>query len=449
MSACWLFPFSFQPYNSPGCPRRPGVPVPYALLQKEFAVRRSRVPTLVTIAAIILGSITASAALAWGLPGKKTEPALKQSAGAAPAPERPTLHGEISIEVKPDALKARLDELYAIALERNERLRGLDDSSQKYMSAPAKVWGFTKDTLNYIFEYRGHSQSSEAGDVILGEKPKAKSRASSEYLRQKESDATQLAVVSNVMQLASALGMADREAGEAQASEAFASLEQLVGSDEATKTVQTLAEYRNKVQVPESVYKRAPWSIQDRSRKVKFIMERCLETDPVIQDIKKEVYKYNHHGKLYLATSRIVKTSLGIASFSPTIAAPIAQIGQYAYTMATGGAEEDKLLKELYLDKRLESRSRLVNEKASLALENYQLARLTRNPVLLGCSESLLGQMTGPDGIEQVLGGSVLAAGRAARQAASAGAQTQPGLNSATGGSQSRSIAVSGSSAGN
>jgi hypothetical protein len=43
-----------------------------------------------------------------------------------------------------------------------------------------------------------------------------------------------------------------------------------------------------------------------------------------------------------------------------------------------------------------------------MALENYHIAMLTHNPVLLACSESLIDQMSGGDTVHSVLGRSVL-----------------------------------------
>jgi hypothetical protein len=72
--------------------------------------------------------------------------------------------------------------------------------------------------------------------------------------------------------------------------------------------------------------------------------------------------------------------------------------------MATGGPEQCKLLKELYLDKRFESRWKVLNEEAHLAVDNYQVAVLTRNPVLLACAESVVCQMSSPDTVTRVFG---------------------------------------------
>src|SRR5262249_54276210 len=246
--------------------------------------------------------------------------------------------------------------------------------------------------------------SSEAGDVILEEKLKLKDKSSSEYLRQKLVDELGLEVTYNVLQLATGLGSPDPQDGQDQISAAAATLEKLVGPEAAKNALAELTQWRKTIDIPEPAYGQRPWSIAQRREKVKYIMESSIKTDPVIQEITAKVHKYNRRSKLSLATSRVVKTTLGLAAFSPTIVSPAAQVGEFFYVMATGGPEEDKLLSELYLDKRLNSRSKYLNEKAHLVLDNHQMAILTHNPVLLVCTESLIRQMTGPDGVSVVLG---------------------------------------------
>src|SRR5690606_13528977 len=104
------------------------------------------------------------------------------------------------------------------------------------------------------------------------------------------------------------------------------------------------------------------------------------------------LHKYNKRSKAMMVTSSVVQTLLGAASLTPTFIGPAAKTALVTFIMATGGPEQAKLMKELYLDKRLESRWKVLNEETHLALDNYQLAILTRNPVLLGCSESVVGQ---------------------------------------------------------
>jgi hypothetical protein len=120
------------------------------------------------------------------------------------------------------------------------------------------------------------------------------------------------------------------------------------------------------------------------------------------------VHKYNHKSKFAMVTSHIVETTLGAASLTPTFVGPAAKVALLSFVMATGGPESCKLTKELYLDKRLESRWKVVNEEAHLALDNYHIAVLTKNPVLLAFSESLVGEMSGVDTVPAILGTSVL-----------------------------------------
>jgi hypothetical protein len=100
---------------------------------------------------------------------------------------------------------------------------------------------------------------------------------------------------------------------------------------------------------------------------------------------------------------------LGAASMTPTFVGPAAKTALVAFVMATGGPEQCKLLKELYLDKRLESRWKVLNEEAHMAVENYQLAVLTKNPTLLCYSESIVGQMVGGHHVNEVFGTTLLA----------------------------------------
>ncbi|MCC7529429.1 MAG: hypothetical protein IT342_12970 [Candidatus Melainabacteria bacterium] len=109
-----------------------------------------------------------------------------------------------------------------------------------------------------------------------------------------------------------------------------------------------------------------------------------------------------------MVTSQVLQTGLGVAALTPSFIGPGAKVALLSYVMATGGPESCKLLKELYLDKRFESRCKVISEEAHMAIDNYQIAVMTRNPVLLACSESLLGQMIGEMGVKEIMGTALL-----------------------------------------
>ncbi len=56
----------------------------------------------------------------------------------------------------------------------------------------------------------------------------------------------------------------------------------------------------------------------------------------------------------------------------------------------TGGPETDKIIKELYFDKCLESRSRLIGESMHVALDAYEMAVQSGNSELYTCSKILI-----------------------------------------------------------
>ena len=69
---------------------------------------------------------------------------------------------------------------------------------------------------------------------------------------------------------------------------------------------------------------------------------------------------------------------------------------------ATGGPEQDKLLKELYLSRMMQSRCDLTNEKAHMVVGSMDLALLTNNKRLYAWSKSLLSSMTDADTAEHL-----------------------------------------------
>ncbi len=318
------------------------------------------------------------------------------------------LDGSIKLADEEGAVGKRIDELLDVALARDARQMVLDQAVSHFRTTGQKVIAETKDAVDYMIPYRGFGPSSEAGDIILDEKVKLKSRASAEYARQKHIDETHVKVVASMMQVAMGLGMSDQGRGFEISSSGMASLKEMVGEEEAQKTMQMLSAWSKELNIPESVYSQGPWDVQLKQEKLKGVMEEALDADPVVHEISKRLHKYNHRSKFARASAHVVETTLGAASLTPTFVGPAAKAALVAFIMATGGPEQCKLLKELYLDKRFESRWKVLNEEAHMALENYQVAALTRNPVLLACSEALLSEMTDPEKAVEVLGASVL-----------------------------------------
>ncbi len=316
--------------------------------------------------------------------------------------ERPPLKATVTAEAKPDPVREQIDQVILQALDNHEELKVYSARVSKYKRPHQRLIALTRDALNYVMFYRGESASNEARKVILEEQKDSKSDASAQLHRQKVIDQTELAVTTNMMQIASGLGSTDPDVRQQEISQALSGLKPLIGEEAAQQALARMEEWAKGLQLDEGAYHQRPWSIADKRTKLQQIAQGTLSTDPVIDEIKESVHKF-YHSKLYLTASRTVHSALGIGCLTPTIVGTACQVVQFGIVMATGGSEEDKLLREIYLDKRLEDRSQVINEKAHMALDNYQLSVLQKNPILLSFCESMIRQMAGPDGAQAIL----------------------------------------------
>jgi hypothetical protein len=313
---------------------------------------------------------------------------------------------DVSIDLSDtdNCLGAQVERLTDRAWARDEEAQALDKAVAHFRTRTQRVVAQSKDTADYIIPFRGFGPSSEAGDVILGEKLKLKSRGAAEYARQKHADELNLAVVSHVLQIAMGIGISDPAKRSAVVESGRWGLEQLVGAAEAAATYDTIKGWAREVDVPAAVFQQPAWDVTEKQKKLQTILEASLSTDPVLQQITQGLHKYNQHSRLARASAHVVQMTLGAAALTPNFIGPAAKAALVAYVTATGGPEQSKLLKELYLDKRFESRWRVLNEQAHLALENYQVGVLTHNAPLVAASQAVVEQMSGRAVIKQVFG---------------------------------------------
>lgn len=362
-------------------------------------IQRSAVPTLVVLLMIFLGVLCPRPCYCADVTTTETT-----GLSSTPKPGEQTLQGSVTVTqtVNPLALSRSIEDLTNQAIERNAGIQELDKAVNKHQSLRALAVHKVKDSLNFAFFYRGDGPSAEAGDIILDEKVKIKDHSSAAFMRQKLADQLHLAVVSNVMQLAEGVGNPDRESGKKQIDLAHANLKTLVGPEAAQRMLDNM-KCLISVNVPESIYKQKPWGIVQHQVKLKRALDAALENDAVVADIKNAIHKYNRRSRAFYVTTRAVKTTLGIGALTPSIVGTACSLSEYAFIMATGGPEEDKIIKELYLDKRLQSHGAVLTEKAHMAIFSYQMARMTRNPALLICSQSVLRHMTNKDAVAEIL----------------------------------------------
>jgi hypothetical protein len=172
-----------------------------------------------------------------------------------------------------------------------------------------------------------------------------------------------------------------------------------VGEKQSKVAYSALKTWVSKHSVPESVFKAPVWDSMEREKKLDTVVQSAAERDSVVADLKFHVGKYAKVGKLKQTTAKIIEPTLnGITMLAPGFAIPLgAGAALNAYVMGTGGSEQGKIEKELVYDKRIQSRLKVLNQEANLALDNYRFAVVTHNAPLLAFSQALVAEMSSPD----------------------------------------------------
>lgn len=288
----------------------------------------------------------------------------------------------------------KLNDLVKIAIERDAESKSNQEKNKKGEGLARKTVRKVGDMAQFATACKGFDSSAEASNLILDEQIKNKGDAV-EYVHQRKVDTLHTKLSSCMMQLCLGLGMPAGTKRDAAIKAGVDSMVPLVGEEESQKTLACLQEWVTQVKADNSHFEREELNILSTDEIAAKISLQALQSDEVVGEIKKRLYKYGHHSKVASASAKIINTTLSIAMFTPTIISPAAQVLQLLHVGLTGGPEEAKLLKEVYLDKRLESRFNRFNKEASLAVVNYNRALQTRNPALLAFSETLASNLGG------------------------------------------------------
>lgn len=324
-----------------------------------------------------------------------------ESAGSNAA--KAQLKGLISAYDGPNP-KAQIAELLKKSLENDQQRQAILKKDKQLKGTGTKAFSAVKSVVHYATEYRGFEMSSEGADIILDEKLKLKSTAAVDYAQQKQIDDMHLKITSSMVQMAQGLGLQNPDEQQRAIDSGLNQLKELVGEQEAQNALKQLKAWSAQITVPESVFKQPSWTMMDVQHKTEQVLRDSAQADPVVALVRRALHKYNGHSKFALASAKVINTTLAIAMFSPTVVSPAAQICQFLYQMATGGPEDSKLLTELYLDKRLESRFNRLKQESSQVVNAYNTAILTHNSVLLSYSESVISSMATEETGAKVIG---------------------------------------------
>ena len=318
----------------------------------------------------------------------------------------PVLQGEVSTFQPHTAVSQSVNSLVDAALANDQRTPSLNKAVDHYGKLTSRIRASIGNGINFAVPNRGFNPSIEAGDVVTNENSRIKSLAAAELARQKHVDETHVKVVSTVMQIAMAMGMTDRIKGQQKLEAEYNSLRSLVGEEQASNTMSALIQWSSQahVKAQEAAFNRDVWDIHEQREKKLTIMTTALNSDPVVSDVMRRLHKYNHRSKFARVSSRVVQTTLSTIALGPDFVGVGGKLALSAFVAATGGPEQDKIMKELYLGERLDSRTHVLNSEIQLAMENYQIGKLTRNAVLMAAAEAVIQQMAGPELLNEIFG---------------------------------------------
>jgi hypothetical protein len=272
----------------------------------------------------------------------------------------------------------------------------LDKQVKHYRTALQLSLTKAKDSLNYATEYQGVAPSQRMGKLVLSDKAKVRDATTAEYERQKYVDKVHAKVIASMMEIAMGLGVNDENRRDEIVASGLRTLDDMVGQEQSNMAYSALKSWVAKHDVPETVFKTPVWDTMERENKLDAVVQSAANRDPVVDDLKMHVGKYANVGKLKLTSSSVIESTLnGITMLSPGFAIPLGTAAVLnAYITGTGGSEEGKIEKELVYDKRIQSRIKVLNQEASLALDNYRFALVTHNAPLLALSQELVAEMS-------------------------------------------------------
>lgn len=333
-------------------------------------------------------------------------PIETKTEGNTPAQNGKFISGEVSVWDGPFNGDRIVNHLLETHFENSPEGQKLDAQVKRLGGLKHKTIDVSKDGLEEIMGYQGFAPSARGGQIVL-ESPSMKIRniAWAEYARQRYIDKIHAQVVSSLMQLAEGIGNSENEHGAKTIASGKEELSALVGNEEAERAIKALTTWLNNTQVPYSTFAQTPWNTSEHNKKLETILTAAVAHDPVIGAVTKRVMNYANPGKLRLGASTVIQTTLnGITVFSPLLIPSISSATlEVVFKLVTGGTEQNKLERELLLDKRIQSRLKVLTQESSLALDNYRFALVTKNPPLLAFSQEVLENLTGDAKVQTLL----------------------------------------------
>ena len=312
----------------------------------------------------------------------------------------------LEFEHSDNPIQQAVYEAATLAMTRDPAVVSVDDQLSK-MQSLGKLQNtkeISRNFVHYLVNYRGVGPSSAGANALMEKEINTSSKLSTELKWEKAIDEKYVEIVNACAEAADAL---DREAfgeGSDSVTEVTNTLTDLVGKEEADKLIAKFRKLRSEMPDTIKAQSTKSFGISTERSQINALQEAVLKQDPILAEVAEKLSKYQVK-KGTEVVSGVVQGALGVAGLAPSFVGPAAQIVKTAFILSTGGSEENKLYKEVFLFKRLEVRSRTINHLATSSIRNYNIGTLTNRPFLAAYSKALMEQMTDQATIAKIISG--------------------------------------------
>lgn len=303
-----------------------------------------------------------------------------------------------------DPFEEAINTAAIVAMERDPEVVDADNKLYKMQGTGQNAKEISKNFLHYLLNYRGVGPSSSGANALMERKINSSSTLAAELKWEKAVDEKYVSTVNACAELADALDREDAAERDQALADATANLNLLVGEEEAAKLV---TKFKNlKASLPNTIPNAGSLGVAAERARIRTLEEAVIKQDPILSTTTQKLAKYTVTTKTEVVTGAI-QSALGVAGLAPSLIGPCAQLVKTAFILSTGGSEENKLYKEVFLFKRIEVRARTISQLSSTAVRSYHMACLTKRPLLAAYSQSLMSKMTDKDTVEKIVSGNL------------------------------------------
>jgi len=303
-----------------------------------------------------------------------------------------------------DPFEEAINSAAIVAMERDSELVEADNKLYTMQGKSQSAKEISRNFLHYLLNYRGVGPSSASANALMERTINTSSVLAAELKWEKSVDEKYVATVNAASELAEAMDLPEGSEMDSAVNDAKANLAELVGPDEANNLV---AKFKAlKKVLPKSTPQLKNATVAKERASVRALEESIIKQDPILSEVAEKLNKYAVKKRTEVLTGA-VQSALGVAGLAPSILGPCAQLAKTAFILSTGGSEENKLYKEVFLFKRIEVRTRTISQLSSTAVRSYNFACLTNRPFLAAYAQSLMNKMADKETVDKIVAGDI------------------------------------------